>query len=207
MVKSVAATTTAVPRAEYPVLLLASQAEWAEWVKANHASEPGVWLRFAKKAAPYETVKYAEALDVALCYGWIDGQLKRFDDHSYLIKFTPRGKKSIWSKVNVGHVERLIACGAMQPAGLAAVDAAKRDGRWDRAYSSSSKSAVPDDFQRAIDASPRAQTFFNTLKRDNRYAMLFRLETVVKAETRARRIAEFVAMLERGETIHPVKPA
>jgi len=207
MVKTSGSTTTPKPRPEYPVLLFAVKADWADWLRANHAVEQVVWLRFAKKAAPFETVKYAEAPDTALGYGWIDGQLKQFDEHSYLLKFTPRGKKSIWSKVNVGHVERLIASGAMQPAGLAAVESAKRDGRWDRAYSSSSASAVPDDFQQALDAHPRAQAFFKTLKRDNRYAILFRLETAVTAETPARRIREFVLMLERGETIHPVKPA
>ncbi len=207
MPKSARPTTKPKARAEYPVLLFSTQADWAQWLDANHALEPGVWMRFAKKAAPFETVKYAEALDVSLCYGWIDGQLQRFDEHSYLLKFTPRGKKSIWSKVNVGHVERLIVSGAMQPAGLAAVAAAKSDGRWDRAYSSSSRSTVPQDFQQALDANPRAKAFFDTLKRDNRYAILFRLETAVKAETRARRVSEFVAMLERGETIHPVKPA
>lgn len=189
------------------MLFLAAQADWVEWLRANHAAEPGVWMRFAKKAAPFETVTYAEALDGALCYGWIDGQLKKFDAHSYLVKFTPRGKKSIWSMVNVGHVARALASGDMQRAGLAAVESAKRDGRWDRAYSSSSVSAVPEDLQHALNASPRAQALFSTLKRDNRYAILFRIQTAAKAETRVRRIAQFVAMCERGETIHPVKPA
>jgi len=207
MAKSSSPTSASAARAGYPVLLLAARTNWVEWLQENHAAEPGVWMRFAKKAAPFETVTYAEALDVALCYGWIDGQLKKFDAHSYLLKFTPRGKKSIWSKVNVGHVERLITSGDMQPAGLAAVESAKRDGRWDRAYCSSSVSEVPEDLQHALELSPHAQAFFNTLKRDNRYAILFRIQTAVKAETRVRRIAQFVAMLERAETIHPVKPA
>lgn len=189
------------------MLRCASQHEWAQWIDEHHATAPGVWLQFAKKDAPFETVTYAEALDVALCYGWIDGQIKRVDDHVYVRKFTPRGRKSIWSKVNVGHVERLVASGAMQPAGLAAVESARQDGRWDRAYSSSRTSTVPDDLQRALDANLRAKAFFDTLNQANRYAILFRLETAAKASTRTSRIAEFVAMLERGETIHPVKPA
>ncbi len=192
-------------RTDYPVMLFDSQADWHAWLDANHASAPGVWMRFAKKAATYTSVTYAQALDVALCYGWIDGQLQRFDEESYLTKFTPRGPRSIWSKVNVGHVERLIKSGVMQPAGMAAVESAKADGRWERAYSSSSKSSVPDDLQQALDANPNALAAFAKLKRDNRYAILFRVETAVKPETRARRISEFVAMLERGETIHPVK--
>ena len=203
--KSTGANSKSSERPDYPVLLLASQADWQQWLDTHHAEAPGVWLRLAKKAASYFTVTYAEALDVALCYGWIDGQLKRFDDQSYLLKFTPRGARSIWSKINVGHVERLIASGAMRPAGLAAVAKAKADGRWDRAYSSSSKSAVPDDLQQALNANARAREAFEGLKRDNRYAILFRVETAVKPETRARRIAELVAMLARGETIHPVK--
>ncbi len=185
--------------------MFASQALWLAWLHEHHNAERGVWMRFAKKSAPFTTVTYAEALDVALCYGWIDGQLKRFDDESYLVKFTPRGPRSIWSKVNVGHVERLITNGVMQPSGLAAVEAAKADGRWDRAYSSSSKSTVPDDLQQALNQNAAALAAFSGLKRDNRYAILFRVETANSPETRARKIAELVAMLARGETIHPAK--
>lgn len=186
-------------------MFFAEQSEWRSWIVHNHETAQGVWMRFAKKAAPFTSVTYAAALDVALCYGWIDGQLKRFDEESYLVKFTPRGPRSIWSRVNVGHVERLIASGEMQPAGLAAVDSAKADGRWDRAYSSSSKSEVPDDLQQALNENPAALAAFEGLKRDNRYAILFRVETATKPQTRARKITELVAMLARGETIHPVK--
>ncbi len=204
MKKSTASASQSSSRAEYPTLMFASPEEWQVWLHAQHTTARGVWLRFAKKAAAYTTMKYAEALDIALCYGWIDGQLKRYDDASYLIKFTPRGPRSIWSKVNVGHVERLIASGVMQPAGLAAVEAAKSDGRWDRAYSSSSKSSVPDDLQQALNANPVALAAFEQLKRDNRYAILFRVETATTPARRALKIAELVAMLARGETIHPV---
>lgn len=193
-------------KAEYPIVLFTGQPEWLQWLASNHATATGVWMRFAKKAASFTTVTYAQALDVALCYGWIDGQLKRFDDESYLVKFTPRGPRSIWSKVNVGHVERLLNDGLMQPTGIAAVEAAKADGRWDRAYSSSSKSTVPDDLQQALKENPAALAAFEGLKRDNRYAILFRVETARTPATRAHKIAELVAMLARGETIHPSKP-
>jgi uncharacterized protein YdeI (YjbR/CyaY-like superfamily) len=148
-------------------------------------------------------VTYAEALDVALCFGWIDGQKRGHDAESFLQKFTPRQKRSLWSKRNREHVERLIAAGEMHPAGLAAVAAAKGDGRWDRAYDSPSTATVPDDLRAALDRHPEASAFFETLTSADRYAILYRIQTAVRPETRARRIAEFVAMLRRGETLHP----
>jgi uncharacterized protein YdeI (YjbR/CyaY-like superfamily) len=188
---------------EYPIVLFASRSAFRAWLNAHHASEPGLWLRIAKAASPLKSVTYAEALDVALCFGWIDGQKKSYDADSFLQKFTPRQKRSPWSKRNREHVERLIAAGEMHPAGLAAVEAAKSDGRWDRAYDSAATATVPEDFEVALTRHPKAKAFFDTLKGANRYAILYRIQTAVKPETRARRIAEFVAMLERGETLHP----
>jgi uncharacterized protein YdeI (YjbR/CyaY-like superfamily) len=192
----------ATARPEYPVLLLADAAAWEAWLAEHHASAPGVWLRFAKKGSALVSVDYAQALDVALCWGWIDGQVKKFDDDSYLQKFTPRGKKSLWSKVNVGKVERLVEGGRMRAPGQAAVDAAKADGRWGRAYDSSATATVPDDLGKALAKSGKAEKFFATLDRANRYAVIWRVQTATTPATRAKRIATLVAMLERGETIH-----
>lgn len=191
------------PASDYPIRLFADRAAFRKWLSAHHASEPGLWLRIAKAASPLRSVTYAEALDVSLCFGWIDGQKRSYDAESFLQKFTPRQKRSPWSKRNREHVARLIAAGEMHPAGLSAVDAAKADGRWDRAYDSPGKATVPDDLQAALDAHPEAKAFFETLKGANRYAILYRIQTAVKSETRARRIAEFVAMFERRETLHP----
>jgi uncharacterized protein YdeI (YjbR/CyaY-like superfamily) len=188
---------------DYPILLFADRSAFRAWLSEHHASQPGLWLRIAKAASPLQSVTYAEALDVALCFGWIDGQKRSHDAESFLQRFTPRQKRSVWSKRNREHVERLTAAGEMHPAGLAAVEAAKADGRWDRAYDSSGTVTVPDDLQAALDAHPKASMFFATLKGRNRYAILYRIQTAVKPETRARRIAEFVAMLERGETLYP----
>jgi uncharacterized protein YdeI (YjbR/CyaY-like superfamily) len=172
---------------------------WAEWLD-HHASERGVWLRLAKAQSELKSVSRADALDVALCYGWIDGQARSYDAESWLQKFTPRGKRSVWSKRNREHVERLIAGGEMRPAGLAAIESAKADGRWDRAYDSPSMATVPPDLQAALDHRPRAKEFFDTLTRGNRYVILHRVQTAVKPETRSRRIAQFIDMLERRET-------
>ena len=191
------------PASDYPILLFADRAALRRWLSAHHASQPGVWLRIAKLASPLRSVTYAEALDVALCFGWIDGQKRSYDADSFLQKFTPRQKRSPWSKRNREHVARLVAAGEMHPAGLAAVEAAKADGRWDRAYDSSGTATVPADFQAALDDRPEAKAFFEALKGANRYAILYRIQTAVRPETRARRIAEFVAMLERRETLHP----
>ena len=188
---------------DYPILLFADRTAFRKWLSAHHAAKPGLWLRIAKVASPLKSVTYAEALDVALCFGWIDGQKKSHDADSFLQKFTPRQKRSPWSKRNREHVARLIAAGEMHAAGLAAVEAAKADGRWDRAYDSPGKVSVPDDLKAALDAHPKAKAFFETLKGANRYAILYRIQTAIKPETRASRIAKFVAMLERKETLHP----
>lgn len=187
---------------EYLTLHVDDTAAWRAWLEANHANVAGVWLLMAKKGSTLRSPSRSEALDVALCYGWIDGQAKRRDDDSWLQKYTPRGKRSIWSKRNREHVERLIASGAMQPPGLAAVEAAKKDGRWDRAYDSPATAAIPEDFEEALAAKPAARAFFEELKGQNRYAILHRIQTAVRAETRARRIEKFVAMLDRKETIY-----
>jgi uncharacterized protein YdeI (YjbR/CyaY-like superfamily) len=187
---------------DLPVTAFANPTEWEAWLAANQTCA-GVWLKLAKKGAATATVTYAEALDVALCYGWIDGQKGRFDDHYWVQRFTPRKPRSKWSKINCEKATKLIAQRRMQPAGLEQVSQAKADGRWDAAYESQSAAAVPDDLQRALEANPKAQRFFSTLDRANRYAILYRVHDAKKPETRARRIAEYVAMLAEGKKIHP----
>ena len=183
---------------DLPVLPFPSQDAWAAWLDENHAAADGVWMKFAKKASGIETVVYAEALDVALRYGWIDGQVRRFDDDYYLQRFTPRRARSKWSKINRAKAEELIARGEMRPAGLAEVERAKADGRWDAAYDPPSKIEVPDDLQRALEASPKAAEHFARLPKTNRYAILYRVHDAKRPETRARRIDEFVKMLAEG---------
>lgn len=190
------------PTPDLPILPFESPQAWADWLEAQYASTAGVWLKFAKVGSGIASVTYPEALEAALCYGWIDGQKKSFDERFWLQKFTPRRAKSIWSKINCQKVEVLIANGAMKPSGLREVEAAKRDGRWDAAYESQSRSSIPEDFQAALNANPTAQAFFATLNSANRYAFLFRIQTVKKAETRAEKIRKFVEMLARGESIH-----
>jgi uncharacterized protein YdeI (YjbR/CyaY-like superfamily) len=185
---------------ELPILPFESKKKFADWLAKNHDTSAGVWMKLAKKASGISTVTYAEALDVALCYGWIDGQKGSFDDKYFLQKFTPRRPKSIWSKINVGHVERLIASGEMKPAGLKAVNAAKQDGRWDEAYSSQKNISMPEDFQSALEKNKKAKVFFESLTSSKRYSFLFRVTTAKKAETREKRIRQFVEMLEQGET-------
>ncbi len=186
-----------------PVLICTDQSDWESWLNLNGGQAAGVWLRIAKRGADQPTVSYAEALESALCHGWIDGQKKAASEHYWLQRFTPRTARSIWSQVNKAKAEALIAAGRMQPAGLREVERARRDGRWDRAYASASKATVPDDLQQALDANPTANAFFATLNSQNRYAILFRIQNVKKAETRARKIAQYVDMLARGETLHP----
>ena len=182
--------------------LFKDAAAWEAWLAKQHAKSAGLWLRIAKSGSNVKTVSYAEALDVALCYGWIDGQKKAFDDATWLQKFTPRGKRSIWSKINREKVQRLVESGRMQSPGLEAVDRAKANGQWDSAYDSHRTAGVPDDLQRALDAHPKAKAFFATLNSANRYAILFRIQTMKRAETRAKKIEQFVGMLERHEVIH-----
>lgn len=185
-------------------LHFSSQAEWAQWLAQHHADSGGVWVRHAKKGAPEPTVTHPEALEVALCFGWIDAIKKSAGPHYWLQKWTPRGARSIWSKINRENALKYIEDGRMQPSGLAEVERARKDGRWDAAYDSVSEAAVPADLQAALDARPGAAGFFATLNSQNRYAVLFRIQTAKKAETRARRIEQFAAMLARGETIYPM---
>ncbi|MEP7218044.1 MAG: YdeI/OmpD-associated family protein [Bacteroidota bacterium] len=188
--------------AELPILPFESPEEWNAWLEAHHASSPGIWLMFAKKGSDIPSVTYAEAVDVALCHGWIDGQKKANDASTWLQKFTPRGTRSIWSKINRDKVEKFISDGLMRPAGLATIERAKQNGQWDAAYDSPSKAVVPDDFQSELDRHPKALAFFATLNSANRYALTFRIQTAKKAETRARKIQEFIRMLENGEKFH-----
>ncbi|MGB9990456.1 YdeI/OmpD-associated family protein [Massilia sp. SM-13] len=186
-----------------PEMLFPDAAAWTKWLEREHGKSAGVWMRIAKKGAAESSVQYPEALNVALCFGWIDGQKKGIDEHYWVQKFTPRAARSIWSKINREKVEALTAAGQMREAGQREIDRAKADGRWDAAYDSASKAEIPPDLQAALDASPAARAFYATLNATNRYAILFRTQTAKKAETRAKRIAQFVQMLERGEKIHP----
>lgn len=179
----------------------ASQAEWALWLARHHNS--AVWLRHAKKAAPLPLVSYAEALEVALCFGWIDDIKKSIDAHYWMQRWTPRKPGSIWSKVNRENALRYIEEGKMQPAGLAAIERARADGRWEAAYDPASNSTIPPDLQAAFDAHPGAAEFSATVNAQNRYAVLFRVQTAKKPESRARRISQFADMLAHGETIYP----
>lgn len=185
------------------VLLFERQQEWEDWLSRNHKNSSGLWLRLAKKGAKLRSITYAEALDSALCFGWIDGQKKPQDESAWLQRFTPRGKRSIWSRINREKAIALVECGRMQAAGAREMERAQQDGRWERAYDSPRTATVPLDLQTALDKSPKAKAFFATLESRNRYAILFRIQTVKKAETRAQKVAQFVAMLEKHEKIHP----
>ena len=193
---------TKIGNANDPVRLFAIQADWAAWLENKHRHSQGLWLRLAKKGSGLQSVTYGEALEVALCYGWIDGQKRGDSDQAWLQRFLPRSANSIWSKINRDKALALIASGAMKAAGLEAIEAAKKAARWDAAYDSPRGATVPEDFQAALNASPRALEFFLALDGANRYAVLFRIQTVKKAETRARKIQEFIEMLERQERIH-----
>ena len=189
--------------AEIESLLFPSQAHFAAWLAEHHQSSDGVWLRHAKKASPEPSVSYQEALEVALCFGWIDGQKRSFDTHHFLQRWTPRRARSLWSKVNRDKVLRYIAEGKMQPAGHAEIERARADGRWDAAYDSSSTAVAPADLLAAFERHPGAAEFFASLNAQNRYAVLFRVQTAKRPETRARKVEEFAAMLARGESVHP----
>jgi uncharacterized protein YdeI (YjbR/CyaY-like superfamily) len=191
------------PSSDLTELPFKDKKSWTGWLDKHHASSPGVWLKLAKKGSGSPSVTYPEALEAALCYGWIDGQKKPFDESWWLQKFTPRGPKSIWSKINREKAETLIQSGEMKPAGLKAIEAAKKDGRWESAYASQSKAEVPEDLQAELDRNPKAKAFFETLKGANRYAILFRIHNAKKSETRAKRIQQFIGMLERGEKVYP----
>jgi uncharacterized protein YdeI (YjbR/CyaY-like superfamily) len=186
-----------------PVVAFKSAKLWAQWLNKNHRTSTGIWMKIAKKGATAPSVSYAEALGEALCYGWIDGQKRPFDAENWLQRFVPRTTRSIWSKINREKAAALMATGRMQPAGEEAIAAAKKNGRWEAAYAGSKGATVPEDFQAALDGNAEAKAFFETLDRTNRYAVLWRIQTVKKAETRARKIAQFAEMLARKEKIHP----
>ena len=189
---------------ELPDLVVLDAAAWRRWLAANHASSAGVWLRLAKKGMNEPTqLRYAEALDEALCHGWIDGQVRRFDVASYRQRFTPRRPRSAWSQNNVANIERLLGEGRMAPAGVAAFEAARADGRLDRAYPGQASIEVPDDLAAALEAEPAARVSFESLSSQNRYAVLLRIHQAARPQTRAQRIERFVAMLARGETPYP----
>jgi len=187
---------------ELPILLFAAPADLEEWLEANAAASAGIWLKIAKKGAPEPSVTYAEALELALCFGWIDSQKRGLDDTHFLQRFTPRRPRGRWSKINREKAEALEAAGALRPAGAAEVAAAKADGRWEAAYEGQRTAEVPDDLQRELDANPAAAAAFADLDSANRYAITYRLAEARKPETRERRLRKFVAMLERGEKIH-----
>lgn len=176
------------------------------WLKQNHATSPGLWLKIAKRGADEASVTYPEAVEIALCWGWIDSQKKGLDEQYFLQRFTPRRARSVWSKINVEKISTLTKEGRMHAPGLAQVEAAKADGRWAQAYDGARTSVVPEDLIAALDATPSAKAFFSTINAANRYAVLWRIQTAVKAETRARRIAQLVEMLARGEAVHIFKP-
>jgi uncharacterized protein YdeI (YjbR/CyaY-like superfamily) len=187
---------------ELPTLEFPDQRAWESWLQTNHASSEGVWLRIAKKAASTSTVSYQEAVEGALCYGWIDGQGRPYDEHFYLQRFTPRRPRSKWSQINKDKAMKLAADGRMQTAGHAQVAAAKQDGRWDAAYQPQSRATVPDDFQAELDRNPVAKAFFATLDGANRYAFIYRINDAKRPETRARRIASYIEMLDEHRTLH-----
>lgn len=189
--------------AEELVLSMKGPADWEKWLSKHHDSVSAVLLKIGKKGGP-KTITYAEALDGALIWGWIDSQKRAFDEHAFLQRFGPRTAKSPWSKINCGKVEVLIAAGKMQPSGLAEVERAKKDGRWDRAYSGSRTAEVPAELAAALAKNAKARAFFETLDSANRFAILYRVQSAVKAETRSARIEKFVGMCARHETIHPV---
>jgi uncharacterized protein YdeI (YjbR/CyaY-like superfamily) len=196
-------TLSCVSAEDISAIAFATTDEWERWLEDNHAESDGVWVKIAKKGTGIESVRYPEVLISALCFGWIDGRRQGLDDQWFLQRFTPRRSRSPWSKINCAHAERLIAEGRMRPAGLAEVERAKADGRWDAAYDGQARMAVPDDLQAELDTRPQAKAFFEGLDSRNRYAILYRLQEAKRPETRARRLEKFVAMLEAGEKIHP----
>ena len=186
-----------------PVKVFRNQKAWEDWLAKHFDSTPGVWIRMAKKSSGLKSVSLSEALDTALCYGWIDGLRKSLDEQTFLQRYTPRGARSVWSKINRAKALALIDQGRMQPSGLAAIEQAKRNGRWESAYDSFRTATLPAELRKALDRKPRAKAFFGKLSSQNRYAILFRIQTAKKPETKQKRIDEFVAMLERGETLYP----
>jgi uncharacterized protein YdeI (YjbR/CyaY-like superfamily) len=186
-----------------PIIHFKNSKAWEAWLVRHFDTSAGLRLRLARKAANIQSVSYQEAVEVALCFGWIDSQKKSCDEESFLQKFTPRGPKSIWSRINREKALRLIEQGRMRPAGLAAVEGAKENGRWEAAYDSHRNAVPPDDFTTALEKHPRAKDFYATLNSQNRYAILFRIQTALRDETRQKRIAQFIRMLEKHEKLHP----
>jgi uncharacterized protein YdeI (YjbR/CyaY-like superfamily) len=187
---------------DLPVIGFQDPDAWEKWLKKNHSQPDGIWMRIFKKDSKKPTVTYAQALDVALCYGWIDGLKRKYDADSWIQKFTPRRAKSGWSKINTGHAERLIKAKRMMPAGLAQITAAKKDGRWYRAYDSQKTIVVPADFLRELKKIPKAEAFYKNLKKANTYAIAYRLQTAKKPETRENRMKMILEMLKKGESFH-----
>jgi uncharacterized protein YdeI (YjbR/CyaY-like superfamily) len=187
---------------DLPIVAFPSAAEWEEWLEANHADSPGVWVRIAKRDSGLDSVRYPEVLDVALCFGWIDGQRRAGDERTFLQRMTPRGPRSRWSRINRDRADELTAQGRMRAAGRGRIEDARADGRWDAAYEPQSRATVPDDLRRALDANPPAREAFGGLDSRNRYAILYRVQEAKRPETRARRIEQFVAMLAEGRRPH-----
>lgn len=189
-------------KADLPIIPFASPAQWEKWLELNHAVSKGIWLQFYKKKSGIASVTYAEALDVALCYGWIDAQLKSIDELSYKQHFTPRRAKSIWSKRNIEHIVRLTKEGRMKPAGIREAEAAKADGRWEQAYDSPGNMILPDDFLTELSKNKTASEFYESLNKTNKYAICWRIQTAKRPETREKRMKEILEMLGRGEKFH-----
>lgn len=189
-------------RQQLRIMQFKSSGSYRSWLKENHKKSSGIWIKIFKKDSNEISISYAEALDQSLCFGWIDGQKQKYDDHSWLQKFTPRRSKSSWSKVNVQHAERLIKSGEMTPAGLAVIEAAKSDGRWTKAYDSPGSAKVPDDFLKALENNKKAKTFFETLDKRNVYSIVYRLQTAKKPETREKRMKLILEMLKKGRKFH-----
>ena len=191
------------PKSDDPVELFAKPADFERWLRKHHAKASCVWVKYAKKKSGITSINWDQAVDVALCFGWIDGQAKSLDETYSLQRFTPRGKKSNWSKLNRERVARLTKAGRMQPAGIAEVERAKADGRWAAAYDSPANAKVPDDLAKALAKSAKAKKFFDSLSSTNRFSILYRLQAAKKPETRARRLEKFIEMLNKGEKLHP----
>lgn len=183
--------------------LFEDQLAFETWLELNHSSSPGIWLQIAKKGSRIESITYDQAVESGLCYGWIDSQKEKLDDKSWIQRFTPRGAKSIWSKINKDRAEALIESGRMKPSGLKAIDAAKKNGEWDKAYEPQSNATIPEDFALELERNADAKAFYETLDRQNKYAISFRIHTAKKQETRVKRIQEFIMMLQNGEKIYP----
>ncbi|CAN5204749.1 YdeI/OmpD-associated family protein [soil metagenome] len=187
---------------DLPILFFENQNAWEEWLENNHHSSTGIWIKFHKKDSKMPSMYYPQAVEGALCYGWIDGQARKYDEHSYLQRFTPRRPKSVWSKINTQHIERLQKAGKMKPAGLKAVEEAKKDGRWEQAYDSPTNMKLPTEFLKRLEENKKAKAFFETLNKTNVFAIGYRLQTAKKPETLENRIQKILTMLEKGEKFH-----